>query len=101
MEAILEQIGIPLLVFAACMFCGIRIYTTGDPSLILSKNSAELKDRVKYAKNAGILLIVLGIASLLMAGLMYVNVVAAVVEFVVVLVIVGILWKIMNDKYGA
>ena len=100
MNVILEQAGIPLRLFVICMFYGIRMMILQDASTILGKNVQGLKDETQYARNAGVLIILLGIASLLMGIFMMINTYIAVVEIVVCILIIGILWKKMNQKYG-
>lgn len=101
LEVILEQSGIPLLLFALCMYYGIRMIVMQDASMIRGKNMDALKDEKAYAKQGGILVLALGGASLVMAILMLINTYAAVAEIVICTIVIGVLWKKMNDKYGA
>ena len=100
LENILNQAGIPLLLFAICMFYGIRMLVTKDASAIRGKNKGPAKDEAAYAKAGGLLILFYGAATLVMAGLLFVNVYAAVAEIVICTVIMGVLWKRMNDRYG-
>ena len=97
---IFEQAGIPLLLFALCMYYGIRMIIMEDASLIRGKNKEPLKDEKTYAKEAGKLMLFYGGATFVMAILVFVNLYVAVAEIIVCTVILGILWKRMNDKYG-
>ena len=101
MGMILEQAGIPLIMFVICLICGVRMIIMQEAGSIRGKNAGPLKDEKEYAKHGGVLLLVLAVSSLVMAVLMFINVYAAVVEFVVCTIVVSILWKKMNDKYGA
>ena len=64
-------------------------------------NGKKLKDKEKYVAESGKLILFLAAGSFVMAILMYFSVHAAVVEIAVWFVVFGILWKRMNDKYGA
>lgn len=101
LEVILEQAGIPLMIFAVCMYYGIRLIVLKDVNSIRGKNKKPVKDEKEYSMNAGKLIIFFGIATLVMAFLIFVNLYLAVGEIMVCTIIMGILWKQMNDKYGA
>lgn len=100
-EMILEQAGIPLLLFVICMYYGIRLMILQDVNAIRGKNKEPVKDEKGYSKEGGKLILFFGGATLLMAILVCVNLYAAVAEIIICTVIFGILWKKMNDKYGA
>lgn len=101
LEYILTQAGIPLLLFVICMFYGIRLLVVQNASDIRGKNKEPLKNEKEYAKGAGKLILFFGVATLIMAALLFVNVHAAVAEIIICTIIMGILWKQMNEKYGA
>ncbi len=101
LEVILEQSGIPLLLFVLCMYYGIRMIIMQDTSIVRGKNAEALRDEKAYAKHGGILVLALGGASFIMAILMLINTYAAVAEIIICTIIIGVLWKKMNDKYGA
>ncbi|MCH5250774.1 MAG: hypothetical protein J1E98_12615 [Lachnospiraceae bacterium] len=98
---ILEQAGIPLLLFVICIYYGIRLLVSQDASLIRSKDKEPLKDEKAYAKESGKLLLFFAGATLIMAVLIFVNLYVALGEIVVCTLIMGALWKRMNNKYGA
>ncbi|MCH5256224.1 MAG: hypothetical protein J1D87_02980 [Lachnospiraceae bacterium] len=98
---IIEQAGIPLLLFVICMYYGIRLLVSQDASLIRSKDKEPLKDEKAYAKESGKLLLFFAGATLIMAVLIFVNLYVALGEIVICTIIMGILWKRMNNKYGA
>lgn len=100
MDDILEQAGIPLLITLVCVYYGLRLIFLHDVSAIRSKDKPPVREEERYAAAAGKLLLFLGAAALGMAVLLSVNVYAALAEFVVCLVIMGILWKRMDEKYG-
>lgn len=100
-NTILELAGVPLLIFAVCVYYGARLMITQDAKAIRGKDKAPLKDEKNYAKEAGKLILFFGIATLIMGILILINMYAAVGEIAVCTLIMGILWKRMNDKYGA
>ncbi len=100
MDAFLETAGVQLLLFVVCAYYGIRLILTGDASSIRSNKAKPLKDEKQYAKWAGILIIILGVGSLLMALLSLISVYLAFAELVICIAVVFILWKKMSEKYG-
>ena len=58
-------------------------------------------DEFEYAKEAGKLMLFLAAGSLVMTVLLYFQVIAAVVQIVVWIIVFGILWKKMDERYGA
>lgn len=99
LEYFLEQAGIPLILFVICIYYGIRTLIMEDASTLRGKNRKLLKDEKAYARAGGKLILFYGIATLLMAILIFVNIYVAVGEIIIGTVIFGILWKWMNDKY--
>ena len=97
---IIEQAGIPLLLFIICMYYGIRLLVSQDASLIRSKDKEPVKDEKTYARESGKLLLFFAAATLIMAVLIFVNLYVALGEIVICTIIMGILWKRMNNKYG-
>lgn len=97
----MEQSGIPMLLALVCIYVGVKLIVTKDISSVRRKDAPPVKDENAYAKQAGTLIIVLGVASLVMIGLAQLNVYVALAEMVVSAVVIGILWKRMNNKYGA
>lgn len=100
-EMFLEQAGIPLLLFAICMYYGIRLMILQDINSILGKNKGPVKNEKEYSKKGGVLILLYGAATLVMAFLVFVNLYAALAEIIICTVIFGVLWKKMDEKYGA
>lgn len=100
MEKIIEQAGIPLLIFAVCVYYGMRLLILHDVSAIRGKDKPPVKDEKAYAIGSGKLILFLGVGTLGMAILSFVNVFAALVEIVLCIFIMAFLWKRLNDKYG-
>ena len=91
-QTILEQAGIPLLLFVICMYYGLKLMILQDVSTIRGKNKEPVKDEKAYAKKG---------ATLVMTFLLFVNLYVALAQIVICTIIFGVLWKKMNDKYGA
>ena len=98
-NTIMEQSGIPLLLFVICMYYAWRLLALKDVDSIRGKGKPPVKDPEKYAAGAGKLIIFFGLSTLLMAGLVLVNVQLALAEIVICTLILGVLWKRMNDRY--
>lgn len=101
MEMIFERAGIPLLLFAICMYYGIRLLILKDISAIRSKDKPPVRQEERYAKAAGILILLFGGATFVMAVLIFVNLYAAFAEIAVCTVLMGIAWKRLEERYGA
>lgn len=100
-QTFFEQAGIPLLLFVICMYYGFKLVILQDVSAIRGKNKEPVKDEKAYAKNGGVLIIFFGVATLVMALLLFVNLYVALAQIIVCTILFGVLWKRMNDKYGA
>ncbi len=100
-EIILNQAGIPLLLFAICMVYGIYLLVVQKADGIRGKNKGPLKDEKRYARAGGLLILFFGIGTLVMTVLFFINVYAAVAEIISCTLIMGVLWKKVSDKYGA
>ena len=83
-------------------YYGVRLLVLHDISAIRGKDQpGKLKDEERYAKEAGKLMLFLAAGSLIMTVLLYFQVIAAVVQIVVWIIVFGILWKKMDERYGA
>lgn len=96
----LEITGIPLLMFAVLVFYGVKVLIKKDISALRGKDRPPVKDEAMYAKKAGTLILFLAFAALVMAFLLFVNVYAALGMFIAATLLMGILWRRMEDKYG-
>ena len=101
LDYILNQAGLPLLLFVICMVYGIRLLIVQDASGIKGKNKGPLKDEKRYAKAGGCLILFFGAGTLLMAILSFFSAYAALAEIITCTLILGVFWKKMSDKYGA
>lgn len=98
-NAILEQSGIPLLLFVICMYYAWRLLALKDVESIRGKGKPPLKDPDHYAMGAGKLIVFFGLSTLVMAVLVLVNVQIALAQIIICTLIMGVLWKRMNDRY--
>lgn len=100
MEQYLSDALIPLLMTIALGYYSFRLLVLHDVEAIRGKTGKKLKDEKKYAREAGKLMTFLAVASLVMALLMYFSEIIAFALIAVCLIIFGILWKKMHEKYG-
>ena len=100
-QTILEQAGIQLLLFVICMYYGLKLMTLQDVSTIRGKNKEPVKDEKAYAKKGGALILFFGFATLVMTFLLFVDLYVALAQIIICTIIFGVLWKKMDDKYGA
>ena len=92
---------IPILMLIILAYYGVRLLVLHDISAIRGKDQpGKLKDEERYAKE-GKLMLFLAAGSLVMTVLLYFQVIAAVVQIVVWIIVFGILWKKMDERYGA
>ena len=98
-DAIIEQAGIPLLLLVICVYYAIRLIVLHDSQAIRGKHKPPVKDEEAYCKAGGNLMLFFGAATFLMAILVFVNVYGS-GEIIICTVILGILWKRMEDQYG-
>lgn len=70
-QTILEQAGIPLLLFVICMYYGLKLMILQDVSTIRGKNKEPVKDEKAYAKKGGALILFFGFATLVMTFLLF------------------------------
>ena len=96
----LSNAMIPLMLTLVLGYYAARLLVFHDTESITGKKGVKFKDKEKYSKEAGKLILFLAAGSFVMAMLMFFNTYAAVAEIVIWFVIFGILWKRMNDKYG-
>ena len=67
---------------------------------IKKEHPEEIRDPEKYASFAGWIILFLGVVALVMAAISFINVIASVVWVVTAVIVMGILWKILYEKYG-
>lgn len=95
-----EVAGIPLLLFVVLVYYGVRLWMVKDVTIVRGKNKPPVKDETMYAKWASALILFLAFAALIMAFLLFINAYAALGEFVGATLIMGFLWRRMDQKYG-
>ncbi|MCR5654713.1 MAG: hypothetical protein K6G07_03615 [Lachnospiraceae bacterium] len=97
MQTLIEQAGIPFMLFLICMYYAFRLMVFKDDASVRGKDKPPLKEKEKYCRYAGLIIIFFGVASLIMALLTMVNVYAALIEISVATLIMIVLWKRMTD----
>lgn len=100
-ERIVQQAGIPLLVFMVCIYYGMRLLLLHDMEAIRNKNKPPVKNKTGYTRMGGILILFLAGITLLMAILLFINIHAALGEIIIGSITFGVLWKKMDLKYGS
>ena len=101
LNSIIETSGVPLLMAAVTLFYGIKVYFFKDTNAIRGGMNKELKDKDSYAKYAGLLLLGTSGCMILMAVLLFVNVLAAIIEMAITIVIILAGFKRIEINYGA
>ncbi len=99
-QELVNQMGIEMLVFAVCLFFGLRLIITRDVSIIKKENPEEIKHPKEYTLYAGIILLFLGVAALVMGVVSFFNPIAAFVIIIVAVIAMGIAWKFMHERYS-
>ena len=99
-QTIVNQMGIEILAFAVCMFFGIRLIVTRDVKIIKKDNPESIKHPREYTFYAGLIIIFLGVSAIAMGIVSFFDQIAALVVIVVAVVIMGIMWKFVHEKYA-
>ncbi len=99
-QTIIDQMGIELLMFAVCLYFGIRLIITRDIKILYKDRPDSVKNPREYCLYAGLIVLFLGVAALVMGILTFVNTTAAFVEIIVAVILLGIMWKFMHEKYA-
>lgn len=100
-NAFFEVAGIPLLLFVVLVYYGVRLWIVKDVTIVRGKNKPPVKDELMYAKWASALILLLAFAALVMGFLLFINVYAALTEFIAATLVMGFLWRRMDQKYGS
>lgn len=100
MGEIFDVVGIPLLVFAVCIYYGVRLLVTKNSSFLRGPQSKGPKDELGYSKSAAIMIFCFGIVTLGMGALMFLNAKLGIAGIVIATIIFGACWKRLNDKHG-
>jgi hypothetical protein len=99
-QDIINQMGIEMLVFAVCMYFGIRLVITRDISILYKEDPGKIKHPKEYTLYGGILILFFGVAALIMGIISFYNPVAAVISIVAAAVLLGVGWKYMHEKFA-
>ena len=99
-QEIVNHMGIELLVFAVCMYFGIRLIITRDPKILKKEDPESIKNPKEYTLYGGLTILFLGLAAIVMGIVSFFNPTAAVVIIVVAVIIMSIMWKVIYDKFA-
>lgn len=99
-QTILEQAGIPLLLFVICMYYGLKLIILQDISSIRGKNKEPVKDEKAYAKKVE-RSFSFWLCNTCNDVSSFVDLYVALAQIIICTIIFGVLWKKMDDKYGA
>ena len=99
-QTIINQMGIELLVFAVCMYFGIRLLITRDVTILKKENPESIKHPREYTFYAGLIIIFLGIAAIAMGIISFFNPKVALAVIIVAVIAMGIMWKFVYEKFG-
>ena len=92
---------IGIVAAAACLAFGLYMVITKKPGIVRGfKASDDYKDKEKYAKKGGILLLCLAGACLIMVGLSFVNTLVSNLFGLAGFMVFAFFWKKMSDECG-
>ena len=99
-QDIINQMGIEILVFTACLYFGVRLIITRDVKILKKENPESIKHPKEYTLYGGIAILFLGIAALIMGVISFFSPVAAVVEILIAVLVMGFMWRYIHEKYA-
>ena len=92
---------IGIIAAVASIAFGLYMVITKKPGIVRGvKASDDYKDKEKYAKNGGILLLCLSGVCLIMVGLSFVNTLVSNLFGLAGFMVFAFFWKKMHDQYG-
>lgn len=102
MEQVLGQMGIPLVLAVLLIYYAVKILVFKDIDAIRPPSFPRLEGekRDAYARDAGILIVIFGVCSVIMAGLMLLN---TEVGFLWILICTGLVFyrfRKIEEKYS-
>ena len=99
-QTIINQMGIELLVFAVCMYFGLKLIITRDVKILKKDDPDSIKHPREYTFYAGLIIIFLGVAAIAMGIISFFNPKAALAVIIVAVIAMGVMWKFLFEKYG-
>lgn len=99
-QDIINQMGIEMLVFAVCMYFGIKLVITRDVKILKKDNPESIKHPREYAFYGGLVILFLGVAALVMGVVSFFSPVIALAVIIVAVIAMGIMWKFVHEKYA-
>ena len=92
---------IGIIATALCIIFGLYMVITRKPGSVRKiKDTAEYKDKEKYALKGGILILCLGGAFLIMTVLSFFDTLISILFGLVIFAVFAFFWKKMHDTYG-
>lgn len=96
---IIEQSGIPFLMFLLCAYEAFKLMHYHDVKAIRSKNAKKLKHEKEYAEQAGKLFLFFGVANLVMGILILFSPMIGLIEIIAATVFFAWKWRKLNEQY--
>ena len=101
LKSIFGTTWITLLICVISIVVGTLVLKTKDLKYLRGvKDASTYKDADQFAISAGKLMLFLGIAAFVMSVLLLISSIVASVFGAAAFLTFGIMWKLMNDKYG-
>ena len=100
LETIVNQMGIEILVFAVCMFFGIRLIITRDVKILKKDNPESIKHPNEYTLYAGLIILFLGVSAIIMGIVSFFSPKIALGFIIAAVVAMGVMWKIVYEKFA-
>ena len=100
LETIVNQMGIEILVFAVCMFFGIRLIITRDVKILKKDNPESIKHPNEYTLYAGLIILFLGVSAIVMGIVSFFSPKIALGFIIAAVVAMGVMWKIVYEKFA-
>ncbi len=98
-EQILGQLAIPALLAILLIYYAVKLLVFKDVDAVRPAGKKPLKDRDGYAREAGILVLIFGICSAVMAGIMLVSAEIGLLFIVAAAAVVFFRFKKLEEKY--
>ncbi len=98
-EQILGQLAIPALLAILLIYYAVKLLVFKDVDAVRPASKKPLKDKDGYAKEAGLLVLIFGVCSAVMAGIMLVSAEIGLLFIIAVAVVVFLRFKKLEEKY--
>ena len=100
-QELINRMGIEMLMFAVCMYFGMKLIITRDVTILNKKDNPDtIKHPREYTLYSGLLIIFMGVAAIVMGIVSFYSPMASLIVIIVAIIAMGIMWKFMHEKYG-